>query len=585
MRRWLRTLVLLGCSFALVVAASTVKPESAAATTPLPYQDAAYETQFTKLLMGDAEYANFWSGLVQGGDGAFVEDLYLAGEKAGLRASAQALGIRLAGQTGAELAVGAEIGVLGGPVVWLGVTVAVGALTTYQLYKVVTGLLQPETTVHPTTFTWTSFSGWQYDPFRDDGPPYGHPYIFSLQSAPDIFGWGPQVTPNPAVCTAANTACWPGTFGDSTQQAQQRADSFGIVQYRDALYDAPDSGIWDDCFGPQSASSSEITAWGTPGIGFSAPRAIIAWPEEIGICALQHVGEGSVVPEVYHGSTVDAPHPTTVPVIHLGSVTPDLDAARTYIDTHFSSPEIDAIDTALVTIGSSYGTIEMPDCTGMTFAGCRLALRNAGLLGQITPLEGDPAPTDHPEYAGKVQSTDPGAGEDVDIGTYVRVNIWRTPDGQTAPNPFPNPDPTQPGGDPDPDNPVGTTTTGGDTIEPIPPAGPITPDTSIDFGPLNDLDPGCKFPYGFVCYAQDVTAWFDVTPDAPRFEMTIARPSLFPGSGDFQYTVDLNIMDDYMSVIRTLFSIVLWVGAVYVIATRLLGFHAAGDPGEAIDDG
>jgi len=38
-----------------------------------------------------------------------------------------------------------------------------------------------------------------------------------------------------------------------------------------------------------------------------------------------------------------------------------------------------------------------------------------------------------------------------------------------------------------------------------------------------------------------------------------------------------------MSIWRDLLSVALWVGAVWVIATRLLGLNL-GDPGEAVDD-
>lgn len=108
----------------------------------------------------------------------------------------------------------------------------------------------------------------------------------------------------------------------------------------------------------------------------------------------------------------------------------------------------------------------------------------------------------------------------------------------------------------------------------------------IDFSPISDLDPGCKFPYGFICYAQDVNAWFDVTPTAPRFDLpvhglTASGSTVTLGN---HYDVNLNVMDDYMEIWRSLLSVVIWIGAVYILATRLLGFKAGGDPGEAMDD-
>jgi hypothetical protein len=43
-------------------------------------------------------------------------------------------------------------------------------------------------------------------------------------------------------------------------------------------------------------------------------------------------------------------------------------------------------------------------------------------------------------------------------------------------------------------------------------------------------------------------------------------------------------MDDYTSIIRTLISWVLWIGAVYWLAVNLLGFRGGGDPSQAADE-
>jgi hypothetical protein len=39
-----------------------------------------------------------------------------------------------------------------------------------------------------------------------------------------------------------------------------------------------------------------------------------------------------------------------------------------------------------------------------------------------------------------------------------------------------------------------------------------------------------------------------------------------------------------MAIIRSLISVALWVGAVYFLASRLLGFTAGGDPAAAADE-
>jgi hypothetical protein len=111
-------------------------------------------------------------------------------------------------------------------------------------------------------------------------------------------------------------------------------------------------------------------------------------------------------------------------------------------------------------------------------------------------------------------------------------------------------------------------------------------DPGIDFGPLTGLDPGCKFPFGLFCYAKQVTTWFVVSPQAPAFHFTFATIGGFAIGGGGHYDVDLGDvpgLDGYMAIWRTLLSIALWVGAVWVLASRFLGLNL-GDPGEAVDD-
>lgn len=123
-----------------------------------------------------------------------------------------------------------------------------------------------------------------------------------------------------------------------------------------------------------------------------------------------------------------------------------------------------------------------------------------------------------------------------------------------------------------------------DTAAPAPTEG-ATPG-ALDFTPLTSIDFGCKFPYGLFCYAADVTGWFDVTPTAPDFAFTIPGFNV-GGTGlgptSYSYDVSLDNMSGYMATIRSILAVVLWVGAVWFLASRLLGFQA-GDPGEAIDD-
>lgn len=124
------------------------------------------------------------------------------------------------------------------------------------------------------------------------------------------------------------------------------------------------------------------------------------------------------------------------------------------------------------------------------------------------------------------------------------------------------------------------------TVEPTVAPAPGTDETDLDFTPVTDIDFGCKFPYGFTCYAVDVTEWFNVSPDAPSFSFEL--DDFDTPIGDVSLgtygPVDLNILDEYMVIWRALLSVVLWIGAVYWIAVNFLGFRAGGDPGAAMDD-
>jgi hypothetical protein len=126
----------------------------------------------------------------------------------------------------------------------------------------------------------------------------------------------------------------------------------------------------------------------------------------------------------------------------------------------------------------------------------------------------------------------------------------------------------------------------------LPPPGTSPPAGGIDFTPITGLSLGCKFPFGFItCYAKQVTDWFRVDPVAPEFVFHFPQIGAVDIPGGGVYDVDLgNVgvgdqsLSHYMALLRGLISAALWIGAVWVLATRFLGFHAAGDPAEAIDD-
>lgn len=296
--------------------------------------------------------------------------------------------------------------------------------------------------------------------------------------------------------------------------------------------------------------------------------------------------------------------------------------------------------------------VTMPDCTGLTQDQCTALLESAGEIGTITIETLSPGGANVDLPAGSIVSTDPAGGAQVDSNTAITISVnpdaadmpfalpqplsnetydqyiarlqalgWvgtatqivldsSNADSATGPNgvvqinlvtangtttlvkraywpatsiavlksapiTFSVNPPTEPPA-PDPGPGPGETPGG-------------TPSGAIDFTPITSIDPGCRFPYGFICYAKEVSDWFNVAPQAPSFDFTIGSTTGLEGEiGQHDFHVDLGDsrvgLDGYMSLIRDLESIVLWIGGVYFLATRLLGFNAGGDPGEVIDE-
>jgi hypothetical protein len=106
------------------------------------------------------------------------------------------------------------------------------------------------------------------------------------------------------------------------------------------------------------------------------------------------------------------------------------------------------------------------------------------------------------------------------------------------------------------------------------------PSNTTNFEPLTDVGCSETFPCGIFAMAAGIIGAFNVTPDAPTWTFDLSNAHL--SEGDF--SIDLQAFDPYMSLIRTLISWVLWIGAVWWLGTRLLGFKAGGDPQEAADE-
>jgi hypothetical protein len=105
----------------------------------------------------------------------------------------------------------------------------------------------------------------------------------------------------------------------------------------------------------------------------------------------------------------------------------------------------------------------------------------------------------------------------------------------------------------------------------------------IDLSPLSAAHPSTKFPFGVFAYFSTVLGWLNVSPEAPSFDIHIS--AAIGGHSMPNYAGNLSFLDSYMAIVRTLMSFALWVGAIWFVATRMLGFGAGGDVTEAADDG
>jgi hypothetical protein len=104
--------------------------------------------------------------------------------------------------------------------------------------------------------------------------------------------------------------------------------------------------------------------------------------------------------------------------------------------------------------------------------------------------------------------------------------------------------------------------------------------------PLTELNVGSRFPFGVVTYLAGVLSVLLVTPDAPVFEFSfeLAAVGNFAGADQLEYRVDLDVLDPYMTVIRTIISVLIWIGGLWYLGSALLGFRAAGDIGDGYEE-
>lgn len=116
------------------------------------------------------------------------------------------------------------------------------------------------------------------------------------------------------------------------------------------------------------------------------------------------------------------------------------------------------------------------------------------------------------------------------------------------------------------------------SVPPGDPTGAVCDCPPIDFSPITDADVGDKFPFAIIGWVSGWVGALVGDPTAPEFDFSN------PAWGSTHYDVNLNVMDDYAATIRTLIAWAMWIGAIWWFGSRLLGFNATGDPGEAVDD-
>jgi len=227
--------------------------------------------------------------------------------------------------------------------------------------------------------------------------------------------------------------------------------------------------------------------------------------------------------------------------------------------------------------------IPEPDGT-MTYQQYVATLRARGWLGTLT-IE----PASALEAAADPASAYALAPLHAPAGVLVSGNpiVWWFDVG--APTPGDHPDPSWPDNPPHiptANTPVTIKEKPGTSVFPPPSGGGGCDCTipSIDFGPLADIDVGDAFPFGVFGWIGDIFDPFNVTPDAPVFNFDVSCPDLAPCETVAFGPVDLEVMDDYVADVKLLLSVLLWIGAVWLLAVKLLGFHAGGDLGEAADD-
>jgi len=214
----------------------------------------------------------------------------------------------------------------------------------------------------------------------------------------------------------------------------------------------------------------------------------------------------------------------------------------------------------------------------------RTRLRSLGFLGTVNIVDEVSAlPEFGPDVVTKLEATTPSGT----TGVIDLLDPWPY-DGY----PFPL---DLPGSDSEIEitkNPSGSDPANGDPVPgAIPPGIPPIDIGNCscpapDFSPLTGMDYGEKFPFGVITMVSDFLGdTLLASPDAPVFSFDFAGTDTPVGTYDLGGgDVDLEVVDDYVATVRTILTLVIWVGGLWWFGSRWFGFRGGGDPGAAVDE-
>jgi hypothetical protein len=344
----------------------------------------------------------------------------------------------------------------------------------------------------------------------------------------------------------------------------------------------------------QGVAGSAGNAWVVTGDCTSSSStddcyAVFMGPKEL-------LGNASFTQLRTYNSTTDSPYKTaTIASVPRPSSIPygsaAADAIEDYIeDDDILGPRVGTILHPSTDTGPGSELVPLPQPRlNETASQYRQRLRAAGFLGTITLLE-NAGPEVLPEFGPLVVTE-----IETSTATVELLDPWPSPPPTMAipgtsseivvhhnPESAPAPGPDDPGGanDPPPGNAPppgdGGAINVGDCHCPPP-----------DFSPITELDYGDRFPFGVVSM---VSGLFGTTlyasPDAPSFDFDFTSFHA-GGFGPYDlghYDVDLDVLDAYAAVMRTIIAWALWIGGLWWFGSRWLGFHGSGDPGEVVDE-